>query len=103
MYGAGRIGDFIVNRIRRPTSSGWTIVVVSAAALLLASCGRKGPLDLPPNAPPAPQPSSAPSDTAADAASKPSVFNSTYGADAAPAAPRGKKQPFILDPLLDSK
>jgi predicted small lipoprotein YifL len=92
-----------VNRIRRPTSTGWTIVVVSAAALMLASCGRKGPLDLPPNAPPAPQLSSAPSDTAADAASKPSVFNSNYGSDAAPAAPRGKKQPFILDPLLDSK
>jgi hypothetical protein len=31
------------------------------------------------------------------------VFNSNYGSDAAPAAPRGKKQPFILDPLLDSK
>jgi predicted small lipoprotein YifL len=103
LYGAGRIGDFTVNRIRRPTSSGWTILVVGAAALLLASCGRKGPLDLPPNSPPAPQLSAAPADTAAEAASKPSLFNSGYGSDAAPAAPRGKKQPFILDPLLDSK
>jgi predicted small lipoprotein YifL len=97
------LGISTVNRIRRPTSTGWTIVVVTAAALLLASCGRKGPLDLPPNAPLAPQLSSAPSDTAADTAAKPSVFNSNYGSDAAPAAPRGKKQPFILDPLLDSK
>jgi predicted small lipoprotein YifL len=97
------LGISTVNRIRRPTSAGWTIVAVSAAALLLASCGRKGPLDLPPNAPPAPQLSSAPSDTASEAASKPTLFNSGYGADAAPAAPRGKKQPFILDPLLDSK
>ena len=97
------LGIFNVNRIRRPTSAGWTILVVSAAALLLASCGRKGPLDLPPNAPPAPQLSSAPADTAADAASKPSLFNSDYGSNAAPAAPRGRKQPFILDPLLDSK
>jgi predicted small lipoprotein YifL len=92
-----------VNRIRRPVSSGWTILVVSAAALLLASCGRKGPLELPPNSPPAPQLSAAPTDTATDAANKPSLFNPSYGSDAAPAAPRGAKKPFILDPLLDSK
>jgi predicted small lipoprotein YifL len=97
------LGISTVNRIRRPTSAGWTIVVVGAAALLLASCGRKGPLDLPPNAPPAPQLSSAPSDTATDAAGKPSLFNPNYGTDAAPAATRGKKKPFVLDPLLDSK
>ena len=76
---------------------------MSAAALLLASCGRKGPLELPPNSPPAPQLSAAPTDTQSEAASKPSLFNSGYGADAAPAAPRGVKKPFVLDPLLDSK
>jgi len=76
---------------------------VAAAALTLGSCGRKALLDLPPNSPPAPQLSAAPTDTAADAANKPSVFNSTYGTDAGPAAPRGNKRPFILDPLLDSK
>jgi predicted small lipoprotein YifL len=103
LYGAARIGDFIVNRIRRPTSSGWTLLIVSAAALTLASCGRKGVLDLPPNSPPAPQLSSAPADTATDAANKPGVFNSSYGADSAPAATRGTKKAFILDPLLDSK
>jgi predicted small lipoprotein YifL len=103
LYGAGRIGDFIVNRIRRPTSSGWALVVVSAAALTLASCGRKAPLDLPPNSPPAPQLSAAPADSAMEAASKPSVFNSGYGTDAAPTASKGTKKPFILDPLLDSK
>ncbi len=97
------LGISTVNRIRRPTSAGWTIVVVGAAALLLASCGRKGPLELPPNAPPAPQLSAAPPDTAAEQASKPSLFNSNYGTDAAPAAPRGTKKPFVLDPLLDSK
>ncbi|WP_175361097.1 lipoprotein [Bradyrhizobium sp. STM 3843] len=94
------LGISNVNRSRRP--SGWAIVVVSAAALLLASCGRKGPLDLPPTAPPQPQLSSAPSDTATERAAKPSLFSSDYGADAAPAAPRGTKKSFILDPLLDS-
>jgi predicted small lipoprotein YifL len=97
------LGISTVNRIRRPTSSGWTILVVSAAALTLASCGRKGPLDLPPNSPPAPQLSSAPADTATDAANKPGLFNPSYGTDAPPAATRGTKKSFVLDPLLDSK
>ena len=92
-----------MNRIRRPTWSGWALVLVSTAALNLASCGRKAPLDLPPNSPPAPQLSSATPDTATAAASKPSLFNPGYGSDAAPVAPRGTKKPFILDPLLDSK
>jgi predicted small lipoprotein YifL len=94
------LGISIVNRSQRPTSKGWAILVVSAAALMLAACGRKGPLDLPPTAA---QLSSAPTDTATDAAAKPSVFNSTYGTEAAPSAARGDKKPFILDPLLDSK
>lgn len=92
-----------MNRIRRPTSPGWTIVVVSAAALLLASCGRKGPLELPPNSPPAPALSAAPTDSAAEAAKQPTIFGSSYGSDAPPSAPRGAKRPFVLDPLLDSK
>jgi predicted small lipoprotein YifL len=98
------LGISIVNRFRRPTSSGWTILVVSAAALLLASCGRKGPLDLPPtsSAPPLAS-SAAPTDTAAEAANKPTVFGSSYGTDAPPTASRGTKKPFVLDPLLDSK
>jgi predicted small lipoprotein YifL len=86
------------------------------AVLTLAGCGRKGPLDLPPSAsspnsssPNSSSPNSsspmasaapAPSDTTAEAASKPSLFNPSYGTDAAPVAPRGTKKPFILDPLL---
>ncbi|WP_315755944.1 MULTISPECIES: LPS translocon maturation chaperone LptM [unclassified Bradyrhizobium] len=92
-----------VNRSRRPLSVVRALLVVGAAALLLAACGRKGPLDLPANSPPAPQMSAAPADTATDAANKPGLFNSGYGTDAAPAATRGQKKPFILDPLLDSK
>jgi predicted small lipoprotein YifL len=75
---------------------------LSAAVLALGGCGRKGPLDLPPNA--AAQNSvAAPTDTEAEHAAKPSVFNPTYGADAPPAAPKGSKKSFILDPLLDSR
>ena len=33
--------------------------------------------------------------------SKPSVFNPYYGTDAPPAAAKGSKKAFILDPLLN--
>ncbi|MDU6833546.1 MAG: lipoprotein [Bradyrhizobium sp.] len=92
-----------MNRSRRPMSKAWPLLVVGAAALSLAACGRKGPLDLPANSPPAPQMSAAPADTATETANKPGLFNSGYGTDAGPAASRGTKKPFILDPLLDSK
>ena len=75
----------------RPAGSGWAIIVLSLTALALAGCGRKGPLDLPPT------------DTETEAQKTPSVFNPTYGADAAPAATKGRKKPFILDPLLDER
>nr|WP_246583683.1 lipoprotein [Bradyrhizobium iriomotense] len=74
---------------------------MSLTALALAGCGRKGPLDLPPTASTANV--AAPTDTETEAQKTPSVFNPTYGADAAPAAPKGKKKSFILDPLLDDK
>lgn len=101
LYGAARIGDFVVNR--NLSLMGWAVVLLSVAAL--AGCGRKGGLDLPPNAS-APSAANAnanlaaPVDSETEAASKPSVFNPTYGADAAPAAPKGNKRSFILDPLL---
>ena len=77
--------------------SRWAIVLLSAAVLALAGCGRKGGLDLPPNAPQA-----AVQDTDTERASKPSVFNPSYGADAPPAASKGSKKPFLLDPLLNN-
>jgi predicted small lipoprotein YifL len=92
-----------VNRNYRPTSQGWAIVLLSVAVLALGGCGRKGPLDLPPTASSQQQPAAAVhADTEADQASKPSVFNPSYGADAAPTAGRGPKRPFVLDPLLNS-
>lgn len=82
-------------------------MLVATATLALTGCGRKGPLDLPPTGtkdqqttnttvpPPA-------TDTETQRAATPSVFNPAYGSDAAPAAGRGAKKPFILDPLLNS-
>lgn len=88
----------------RPAGSGWAIIVLSLTALALAGCGRKGPLDLPPNASNASTAvPSAPTDTEMETQRTPSVFNPTYGSEANPAATRGKKKPFILDPLLDEK
>lgn len=88
----------------RPTGSGWAIIVLSVSALALAGCGRKGPLDLPPTASNASTANiAAPTDTETEAQKTPSVFNPTYGADAPPAATKGTKRSFILDPLLDEK
>ena len=86
-----------MNRIISP--SRWAVILLGIAVLALGGCGRKGGLDLPPNAPPQ---AALQSDTDSEHAAKPSVFNPTYGADAPPAAPKGKKKPFILDPLLNS-
>ena len=68
-------------------------------ALALGGCGRKGGLDLPPNASNASAQSAA-ADSEAERAAQPGVYNPGFGSDAAPEAARGKKKPFILDPLL---
>ena len=102
LYGAARIGDVVVVSHLSPRPRVWAAVALCAAVLALAACGRKGGLELPPdsNASTATGVVAAPTDTEAEAASKPSVFNPNYGADAGPAAPRGGKRPFVLDPLL---
>ena len=82
----------------RLTSSGWAIILLSVTALALGGCGRKGGLDLPPNAGSS---AAIAGDTETERAAQPGVFNSTYGSEAAPAAPKGRKKPFILDPLLN--
>jgi predicted small lipoprotein YifL len=93
-----------VNRSNSPTSSGWAIILLCATALALGGCGRKGGLDLPPTASQptaAPQAAAPAADTEATQAATPSVFNPTYGSDAQPTAPKGRKKAFVLDPLLD--
>ena len=84
----------------RPLSTRWTLVAVATIALALAGCGRKGPLDPPPNAlaPVAEQGDSGEEHTVA----KGTVFDPTYGANGLPATPKGSKRSFVLDPLLNS-
>jgi predicted small lipoprotein YifL len=90
-----------VNRNYSPTSSRWAIIVLSAAVLALGGCGRKSGLDLPPNASAQATAAEQADAEAERAASKPSVFNPSYGADAPPSAPKGRKKAFVLDPLLN--
>jgi predicted small lipoprotein YifL len=90
-----------VNRSDSPTSSRWAIILFSAAVLALGGCGRKGGLDLPPNASAQATAVETADAEAERAASKPSVFNPSYGTDAPPSAPKGRKKAFVLDPLLN--
>ena len=86
-----------MNRTTSSASSRWAALVLIAVALALAGCGRKGMLDLPPNTPV--QPNAA---AEADAAPvKGSLFDPSYGMNAPPAAAKGQKKPFVLDPLLN--
>src|SRR3954465_9918027 len=99
LYGAARVlGVFVVNRNYRPTSSGWAIILLSVTALALGGCGRKGGLDLPPNASNASSQAAA-TDWEAEPPPQPGVLNPGFGVDAPPEAPRSKKKSFILDPL----
>ncbi|WP_291686651.1 lipoprotein [Bradyrhizobium sp.] len=91
-----------MNRNYRPTRRGWAIILLSAAVLALGGCGRKGGLDLPPNTPPQAAAAAQQNADHEPAASAPSVFNPYYGSDAPPAATKGSKKSFVLDPLLDS-
>jgi predicted small lipoprotein YifL len=71
------------------------VILLTAATLALAGCGRKGALDLPPNAPTQPN--------AAEGTphEQGSVFNPSPENSREPTAARGRKRPFVLDPLLD--
>jgi len=75
---------------------------VAALALLLAGCGRKGPLDLPPadvTQQPA-QGADAQSGSSAAAAPRSSA-PIEYNVDGRPLAPRGQKKKLPADVLLD--
>jgi predicted small lipoprotein YifL len=85
--------------IQQPVPSRWAVILLTAAALALAGCGRKGGLDLPPTAS-NPPPAGA-SATGGPAAGPAHVFDPAYHASREQVAPPGQKKPFILDPLLD--
>ena len=92
------LGIFVVSSNWRLTPSGWAIIVLSASALVLGGCGRKGPLDLPPNAMNSSAVGQEPQD---DRVAPPGSTNPGYNVEGGPAASKGRKKPFILDPLLD--
>lgn len=81
-----------------PSASRWAIILLAGAALALGGCGRKGPLDPPPNAPALVEQS----DGGAEPPAKGDVFDPSYGANELPKTPKGGKKSFILDPLLNS-
>ena len=94
-----------MTRYDRPNTQRWALIIVGTAALALAGCGRKGPLDLPPTAssqPGATANAVQPDPTATAEASKPTLFNPSYGSDQLPVAGKGPKRPFAMDPLLNS-
>jgi predicted small lipoprotein YifL len=77
------------------------LVVLTVATLALAGCGRKAGLDRPPNA----STQSSATNTADEADQEPakgSLFDPSYGVNRDPAASRGQKKSFILDPLLNN-
>jgi predicted small lipoprotein YifL len=91
------LGISKVKSKRRLTPSGWAIIVLGVTALALAGCGRKSGLDRPPNA------MNAASDAAPDDADRvapPGSTNPAYSSEGGPAASKGRKRPFVLDPLL---
>jgi predicted small lipoprotein YifL len=73
------------------------LVLLAAAALALAGCGRKGPLDLPPSASPEAA-AAAQANADHEPAARPSLFDPSP--DTVPTAPKGAKRSFVLDPLL---
>jgi len=69
------------------------LVAFAAVALALAGCGRKGPLDLPPNAA---GPVVEQGDTDEErAAARGTVYDPSYGANELPKTPKGNKRSFM--------
>jgi predicted small lipoprotein YifL len=77
------------------------LAILAAATLALAGCGRKAGLDLPPNASAQAQAAAA-ADEANRETTKGSLFDPSYGVNRDPAASKGQKKPFLLDPLLNN-
>ena len=91
-----------VNSTSSSVSTRSALVFLTAAVLALAGCGRKGGLDLPPTASEQSRAAAAADDHDRGAATKGNLFDPSYGMNTDPAAAKGAKKSFILDPLLDS-
>ncbi|MEX1083951.1 MAG: lipoprotein [Xanthobacteraceae bacterium] len=88
----------------RPAFVRFVLFGALAAALALAGCGRKGPLDPPPSAAVAqPAPAAAQvSGMGANSAAPPAQSGpKSFDADGRPIAPPGAKKPLLLDWLID--
>jgi predicted small lipoprotein YifL len=79
-----------------------------AAALSLAGCGRKGPLDLPPSAVAEPAAAASPSPTRSSSGVNPMAPHhasprqeDSFTRTGEPVAPKGPKRPLPFDWLLD--
>lgn len=77
----------------------FALAVVLAAALSLGGCGRKGGLDLPPEAALGQQ--SPPPPVVPGPEGPPPLAQSGFDAQGNPIAPPGPRRGFLLDPLLD--
>lgn len=95
------IGEIAVNTTSRFVSARWPLFLLTAVALGLAGCGRKGGLDRPSAASEQP-PAAAAADHERDHTTKGNLFDPSYGMNGDPAASKGTRKSFILDPLLDS-
>ncbi|HWW48740.1 MAG TPA: lipoprotein [Xanthobacteraceae bacterium] len=78
-----------------------TVAALLVAGVALAGCGRKGGLDLPPNAGVQPEPPAAGAAPASAADKGEALFNPAVTRSDFPIAPKGEKKKFVLDPLLD--
>jgi predicted small lipoprotein YifL len=97
------IGEIAVNSTSRSVSARWALFFLTAAALALAGCGRKGGLDRPPTASEQPPAAAAEEDHERANTTNGNLFDPSYGMNSDPAASKGTKKSFILDPLLDSR
>ena len=96
------IGEIAVNSTSRSVSARWALFFLTVAALALAGCGRKGGLDRPSTASEQPPAAAPAADHGRANTTNGNLFDPSYGMNSDPAASKGTKKSFILDPLLDS-
>ena len=85
-----------MNRTHRPGAVGWAMILLAVTTMTLAGCGRKGGLDLPPSSSAAP--------VASVEEERPASAGALFApvhSDSNPAAAKGSKRSFALDPLLN--
>jgi predicted small lipoprotein YifL len=84
---------------RRRLRLAFAVLGALAAALSLAGCGRKGPLDPPPAAAPPPPQAAAPA--AGVSAGAGTTSSQAFDSNGQPVAPKGPKKHLPIDWLLN--